>query len=281
MFKRNYSKPGKGVNKRDPNQSRLQIFKEILPRKLWDLIKLNMLYLLISIPFFIVTMVIVGVVSSPISDLFASMVDNTVLISIDIVLRVVFAFLFMIFLGQGPVTAGYTYIIREHGREHPCWLISDFFERVKSNFRQGILLWFIDLTAFYILVVAFKFYMQNGIFILQYVILLIGVVYVMMHIYVYQMMVTFNLPLKSILKNSFILAIVKVPINLFILLFNIIMYVAIPVIVFFTVTGIWWMFLLFVAEVFIFPPVTAFIASFCIDPILDKYINIENKIEEN
>ena len=132
----------------------------------------------------------------------------------------------------------------------------------------------------YILVSAFRFYGNVHMPVLQYVILIVGVFYLMMHIYVYQMMVTFNLPLKSILKNSLILAVVKVPINLFIILFNIIMYVAIPVIVFFTVTSIWWMFLLFIMEVFIFPPITTFITCFCIDPILDKYINVENKTEE-
>lgn len=56
MFFGNYSKPGKGVNKRDPNQPRIQVFFDILPRKVWSLIKLNILYLLTSIPFFIVTM---------------------------------------------------------------------------------------------------------------------------------------------------------------------------------------------------------------------------------
>lgn len=119
-----------------------------------------------------------------------------------------------------------------------------------------------------------------GLTILQYIMIIVAVLYAMLHIYVYQMMVIFYLPLKSILKNSLILVVVKVPINLFILLFNIIMYVAIPVIVFFTVTSIWWMFLLFIVEVFIFPPITAFITCFCIDPILDKYIKAENKTEE-
>ena len=147
MLFNNYSKPGKGVNKRNSNQPRIQVFFEVLPRKLWDLIKLNMLYMLTAIPLFIVTMVVVGVVSSVIIDTLATQFDNVSLVYWDLILRVVFAFLFMIFLGQGPVTAGDTYIIREHGREHPCWLISDFFERFKSNFKQGILLWIIDLAV--------------------------------------------------------------------------------------------------------------------------------------
>ncbi len=275
----NYSRPGKGVKKRDPNQPRGQVLLEVLPRKIWDLIKLNTLYLLMAIPFFAVTLFMVGVISASIVDLAATFLDDMGILKLDILLRLVLAFLFTMFLGQGPITAGYVYIIREHSREHPCWLLSDFFEKVKSNFKQGMLLWIIDLVVMYILVSAFRFYGNVNMPVLQYVILIVGVFYLMMHIYVYQMMVTFNLPLKSILKNSLILAVVKVPINLFILLFNIIMYVAIPVIVFFTVTSMWWMFLLFLVEVFIFPPITAFITCFCIDPIMDNYINAENKTE--
>ena len=43
MFFNNYSKPGKGVNKRNPEQPRMQIFFDVLPRKLWDLLKLHIL----------------------------------------------------------------------------------------------------------------------------------------------------------------------------------------------------------------------------------------------
>ncbi len=68
VFFNNYSKPGKGVNKRNPEQPSIQVFYDVLPRKLWDLFKLNVLYLLTAIPFFIVTMIIAGAVSSPIID---------------------------------------------------------------------------------------------------------------------------------------------------------------------------------------------------------------------
>jgi len=281
MFFNNYSKPGKGVKKRDSNQARIQVFFEVLPRKLWDLFKLNILYLLVAIPFFIVTMIVVGVISSPLIDSFASTDDNIGLVSIDIALRVIFAFLFMIFLGMGPITAGYTYIIREHGREHPCWLISDFFERFKSNFKQGILLWMIDLAVLYLFTVAIRFYGQSGMIILQFVMILMTVIYVMMHIYVYQMMVTFDLPLKSILKNSFLLAIAKAPASLLILLLNIVIYAVISVVVILTAKRFIVILILLLVEVLILPPITSFTINFYIDPILDEYINAENKTEEH
>ena len=105
-------------------------------------------------------MIVVGVVFSPIIDGLVNQVDNVNLVYWDLILRVLFAFLFTIFLGQGSLTAGYAYIIREHGREQPCDLISDYFEQLKLNIKEGILLWIIDLAVFYLLVVAFRFYMQ-------------------------------------------------------------------------------------------------------------------------
>ena len=277
MFFNNYSKPGKGVNKRNPEQPRIQVFFDVLPRKLWDLFKLNILYLLVSIPFFIVTMIVVGIVSAPIIDGLANQFDNVSLVHLDLILRIVIAFWFTIILGQGPITAGYTYIIREHGREHPCWIISDFFERFKSNFKQGILLWIIDLAALYLFTVAVRFYGRSGIFVLQYLMILMAVIYAMMHIYVYQMMVTFDLPLKNILRNSLLLALAKAPVSLLILLLNVIIYAVIPIVIILTAKSFVAILILLLTEVLILPPITSFTINFYIDPILDKHINIENK----
>ena len=280
MFFNDYSKPGRGVKKRDPNQPRIQVFMDVMPRKLWDLIKLNMLYLLTAIPLFSVTMVIVGIVSSTITDLIVVVFGDAAMVSFDVIMRIILAFWFMIILGLGPVTAGYTYIIREYSREHYCWIISDFFERFKSNFKQGILLWIIDLAVFFLLVVAFKFYMNRGIFILQYIILLAGVMYAMIHIYIYQMMVTFDLSLKSLFRNSLIMSIAKAPASLIILLSNIIIYAIIPIAVLMTAKSNIIILIMLLTEVLILPPVTSFAINFYLDPILDKHINVENKTEQ-
>ena len=253
---------------------------DVMPRKLWDLIKLNMLYLLTAIPLFSVTMVIVGIVSSTITDLIVVVFGDAAMVSFDVIMRIILAFWFMIILGLGPVTAGYTYIIREYSREHYCWIISDFFERFKSNFKQGILLWIIDLAVFFLLVVAFKFYMNRGIFILQYIILLAGVMYAMIHIYIYQMMVTFDLSLKSLFRNSLIMSIAKAPASLIILLSNIIIYAIIPIAVLMTAKSNIIILIMLLTEVLILPPVTSFAINFYLDPILDKHINVENKTEQ-
>lgn len=281
MFFNNYSKPGKGVNKRDPNQPRVQIFFDILPRKIWDLFKLNLLYLSTSIPFFIITIIVVGWISLPLVDLISGQFDNIGQVKIDIILRLVLSFWFIIFLGQGPTTAGYTYIIREYGLEHPCWIVSDFFEKAKANFKQSILLWIIDLVMFSLFTIAFEFYSMINLIAFQYIIFMISIIYVMFHIYVYQMLITFDLSLKSILKNSFLFAVGRAPVNLLIIIINVVIYMVIPFAMLFLIRSYIGLLLLFIIFVLILPPITSFATNFYIYPLLHKYINVENKIKED
>ena len=131
MFFKNYSKPGKGVKKRDPNQPRYKIYFEILPRNLWRLFKLNLLYLLTLLPFFVVTMIVMDFLSRQIVVRVISNLSIDTFIRYNFLINVILSFLFTVFLGQGPITAGMTYVVREFGNEKPCWLISDYFERIK------------------------------------------------------------------------------------------------------------------------------------------------------
>lgn len=99
-----------------------RFFLMFFPRKLWDLFKLNILYLLAGTPFFIVTMIVSGIILSPIINEIISSTIKFNFLGYDILLRAVFSFLFMVFIGLGPVTAGFAYVIREHASERPCML---------------------------------------------------------------------------------------------------------------------------------------------------------------
>ena len=272
MFFGNYSKPGKGVNKRDPNQPRNQVFFDILPRRMWKLIKLNIVYLLLSLPFFVVTMLIVGVISSPMVNSISSSLDNLNILKIDLALRFLLALVFMIFFGQGPLTAGFTYIIREIGREHHCWLVGDFIKETKSNFKQGTILWIIDLIVLYSVVIAFKFYLHRNMLVFIGILTFAVAVYGMIHIYAYQMMITFDLSLKNILKNSLLLAFGNLPVSLLIFFMNLIVYIIIPVMCISMCNSSFWLSFIYVFELLILPPITNFATNFYIEPILDKYI---------
>ena len=277
MFFNNYNKPGPGVEKRDPNTPRIKVFWEIFPRKLWDLFKLNILYIVASLPFIFVTMLVAGIISLPLINGISSTLSSKELVAYDIFIRSTVAFLFMVFVGLGPTTAGFTYIIREYACERHSWGISDFFKIFKANFKQSILMWIIDLAVFYVLVVCVRFYGNLGNAVFQYIILLMAIIYVMMHTYIYRIMITFELPLKHILKNSFLLTLGKAPVNLFILLCNIIIYIVIPICFTMSKDGPLTTWIILFADILFFPSITSFITSFYIIPILEKYLNDEKQ----
>lgn len=277
MFFNNYSKPGKGVNKRDPNQPKWQVFLDVFPRKLWDLVKLNMLYLLVALPFFALTMVVSGVITGPVINEAISTSADVSFFGYDILLRIAFSFLFTIFIGLGPATSGFVYIIKEHASERPCMLLSDFFKAFKSNFKQSMLLWIIDLIVLYVFTVAIRFYGDMGKTIFQYVFMVVSLMYVMMHIYTYRMITTFDLPLKHILKNSFLISLGNAPINLIIVACNALIYIIIPIYILMYAKSFLAILITILVGIFVFPAITYFITEFCVSSILGKYIDVEGQ----
>ncbi len=294
----NYNKPGKGVQKRDPNQPRTSLFFELLFRKLWDLCKVNLLYVLLLIPTFIITMVIVGVVTSRFTELAAPILANimgletadlsnmqlsTSLIGFDLGARIVLAVLFVIFLGSGPATAGITYVLRNYAREEHAWLWSDTWRNIKSNFKQSMGLWLLDLAVFFVMVVAFDFYAKAGGWgtVATYVLLCIATMYLMMHIYVYQIMITFELKFRHVLKNSVIMALMTAPKTLLMLIILVVVHIGIPVLFLF-IGNIGIPMLIFILlEIIFLPAASAFTTNFFIYNTVEKYIKQALEAAEN
>ncbi len=297
MFGNNYARPGKGVNKRDPNQSRISIFFELLFRKLGELCKVNIAYLIVCIPTFLLTMICMGVVSGRIVQaalpgiakiLELPTVDMSnpefvnLAVKIDLIIRVLFAYLFTIFLGQGPVTAGYTYILRNYGREEHVWMFSDWFEHTRKNFLQALLVWVIDIVVFSIVVIAVSSYIELGgaATYLAGVVSAAYFVYMMMHFYIYQLMITFKNSLRDVFRNAFILTMQKIPRNVLFLLILLAVHAGLPflgLILGWQTKG-WIIFL--VAEVLILAAVSGFMTNFFVYPQLEEYIKAEKEDEK-
>lgn len=273
MFFNNYTKPGKGVEKRDPNQPRHQIFAEILPRNIWRLIKLNTLYLLVSLPLFLVTLLVMNVLSTQILGMFAGELleksSSNDIVGFNLMINLMLSFWFTVFLGQGPITAGLTYIVREYGNERPCWYISDFFEQIKLNFKQGFLLWILDIVVICSGFLACLYYTATNMHILTIMILCSIIVYILAHIYIYQIMITYKLKLRHIFKNAILISIGKLPRSLLILVCQILVYIVLPILILFYGNDESFLIML-VIEIALLPSLSAFTINFCIYPTLKK-----------
>ena len=110
---------------------------------------------------------------------------------------------------NGPATCGLVYILRNFANEKPVFMVSDFFDAFKSNFKQGFVLGILDLLTSGIVGIALLWYIANqGLSIAMAiplgVCIAVEVLLMFMRFYTYLMTVTVELPIKHILKNSFI-----------------------------------------------------------------------------
>ncbi len=283
LFKPNYLKPGKGLpEERDPNQSRLSIFFEILGEKFWDLIKLNLLYVLFSIPAFIVTCIVMGFPSTASLNpmLEAGILAEDAVYSNYWSLNILFAICFNALWGLGPSTAGLTYALRNIGREEHVWLFSDFWQKIKENFKQSFCLWVLDLVLFFLIIFAYNFYgnMAGVTSYLRYILIFFVLVYTLLHLFVYQLMITFKLPLKAIMRNALILSLAKAPKSVLLLIINVLIHIILPLMATLYISPIS-IIIYVILEIVFLPVLSSFITNFAIYPTIEEYIKIaeENK----
>ena len=113
----------------------------------------------------------------------------------------------------GPTNVGTTYILRNLARGDAVFMWSDFWYAVKRNLKQGILLGILDLVASFLMVFNLRYYYSglNGGFtggIMFYLSLAMLILWFYMRFYMYLLLVTFDLSIPKILKNSLIFSII-------------------------------------------------------------------------
>lgn len=249
LFRNIYDKDGPGVDKdeikamEDPS---LFNFFKLLKRKFGRLITVNALYLAGNFPFVFLIIMMSGYVMNefsanaysvfpslygvslfePESPAVASLMGifgrvttgyahNTAsIILLCLSLLIVFTF--------GCTNAGTTYILRNMVREEAVFLWSDFKYAIKRNWKQALPMGIIDSLLIVLLVRAIAFYNVNinagGVavpfLIISWAALLL---YFFMRLYIYLMIVTFDLKLTKILKNAAFFAILGFKRNIMVL----------------------------------------------------------------
>ena len=221
LFNFGFDNEGPGVAKDAPEKNGLFQFIELFFRKIGKYITLNILYVIINIP------LILGIVISvwPHEAFLSS--NGTVppfYFTGDAVgLALMLVSIFII----GPANTGYCYVLRNFSREEHAWIFSDFFSQFKKNYKQGVLMSLVEIIVPVILYFMFLFYGymlpqsagNNQTLILianicRIFTIFATVFFIMMHKYIYIMIVTFDLKFTQIIKNAAIFTIAKLPYNL-------------------------------------------------------------------
>lgn len=209
LFGGGYAKPGKGISKEEA--ARRNYF-DILGRHFWDLVKLNLLFVVCNIIFIAAAIFL----ALPYFMNFEEVID-TIVWEKNVILP---PLPFVPFMFMGPFIAGLTYVLRNWSRQEHAFLVSDFFEHSRKNWKQGLLMSVISTVTTYLYFTAVIFYAKSG-FYTSFVLAIsavVGFMLLAMSFYTYPMMVTFDMKLRDIIKNAWIFAMAKLPQNLFFLI---------------------------------------------------------------
>lgn len=199
----NYSKPGPGVSKDEPQKHSFFLFFELYFRKFWKLIEVNMLFFVCCIPFAI-PLLLVGI--------------------FKVNVTLVFYLSLVPLIGISVLIPGLTYILRNFARQEPAFLWMDFKDTIKKNWQQSLKVGIIDTVIFLAMILALNVYYHllasNTILVIPYVIcFFVTVVFTFSQFYIFVMLITFDLSLKQLYKNAVILAFAGIGHNLLIVLF--------------------------------------------------------------
>lgn len=146
-------------------------------------------------------------------------IENTAMTTTSYVFLALSALTFLTF---GFTKVGTTYIIRSLIRGRPVFMLSDFRDAIKDNKKQAFFVGILDLFLILLVPINLVILLEtSGSFfgsVLLWSNILIAIVYFFMRPYIYLQMITFDLKIGKLLKNSLIFALLGIKGNILALL---------------------------------------------------------------
>ena len=168
---------------------------------------------------------------------------------------------------------GMMYVLRNWARDEHSFMWLDYKTAIKENWKQSLPLGFLNGLSFLLFFVAWTFYGEqannNWIFAIpQGLMLVLLIVWWMMNEIIYVMMVTYDMKFFTLIRNSILIVIARLPIAFLILLGTI----AIPMLLLF-VPAPYNLLVLFVAYALIGFAFVGFVQASFANSCFDKYLN--------
>lgn len=227
----NYNNAGPGIAKNAAPKGSLKLYFEILGVRIWKLFALNLIYVLACIPVFTI----------------------------------------------GPATAAMTKVLKNYAIDKNAYVWLDFKEAFMKNFLRAFIMGIVDLIAYAGIISGLLMYSalikdkgidaSPAVYYGLYVITLsVGVTFTIMNYYIYLMMVSTDLSMKSIVKNALALSYLAPRRNIIAFAVNIIL----PLIPLALIINVNSQFIFMIP----FAPATiiGFTVCYCCYPIVQKYV---------
>ena len=239
------NRDGKGVYEQESRKPTLKFFFVLTKRKFSQLIQLNLMMLVKFIPLLVIlglyfmgnkTPAVSESIFIPLSGINKILPSPSLTTAIDlsgiqmnlpvfnlwmIALIVVMVLFFALTFGWQNV--GSAYVLRGLFRGDAVFIWSDYFYAIKRNFKQAFVLGLLDFILSAVLIIDFLFFyfrtgMSFGMDVMYFMIFAMGLIYIVMRFYMYQILITFDLSNFKIIKNSLIFSILGIKRNIMALL---------------------------------------------------------------
>ena len=239
------NRDGKGVYEKETRKPTLKFFFILLKRKFTQLLQLNLMMLPLIIPLLIIGAIYIfgnktvtvidpiyvplhGITAilpspslTPLADLAGMQMELPGFLSVGSGIAITACVLFLA-VTFGWQNVGAAYVLRGLFRGDAVFVFSDYFYAVKRNFKQAFWVGLIDFICSAVLIVDFIFFFfRTGSVsadLMYGAIFAIGLFYLIMRFYLYQLLITFDLSTLKILKNSLIFTALGIKRNLMALL---------------------------------------------------------------
>lgn len=226
-----YLKEGPGVDKNAKRKKGIFLYFEIVFSKFFKFIKANSMISLVSLPYFVIAFLFLSpfimrgfgidaAMELAISDMKLAAEDVA---SMQLMIQAIITVMLFNFFGSGPASASYAYITRCYTRAEHAWILSDGKDKFKENFKNSALLFVADCFVIFLVMNAVYFYGQYALnqtgatamlfTYIRFFTMLVFIIYMMMHIYAYQLMVTYECNFRMMIKSAFMLTMAKLPMN--------------------------------------------------------------------
>ncbi len=301
-----YGKSGKGdYRKEDLPENRWQLFWETLRTRLSGLFRLNLMYMVVWLPTMLVLLInfmnIMGNVNTILAaqdGSLAAMVAETAgtenaieytpeqieqlkaINAGDYINSVLYRTLLLLIpciAITGPCTAGITYVTRNWARDEHAFIWTDFKDAIKENWKQSLVISVLTSLLPIVIYIGWRFYgqlsaTQTFMFIPQVLVLMIGIIWAFCITYTYPLIVSYELKIKGVFRNSLLLGVARLPMSVGIRLLHCVPTLLALVLAYFW-QPVYAAMILFAYYVLIGFGLSRFITASYTNAVFDRYIN--------
>ena len=207
-----YGKQGKGdFTIENLPKNRRELFFEVLKVRWSGLFGVNLLYMVFWLPAILWTAINLSAALNMMSreagltpEAFSGLVMTWLLILIPCITF------------TGPFNAGVTFVLRNWARDEHSFVLSDFKDAVKGNWKQALVISLIDGIMPFLVYVSVRFYGglmgQSPIFIVPVALtLLVGILWSLASVLAYPMLITYQLKTRDVIRNALLMTVAKLP----------------------------------------------------------------------